>query len=256
MRTEWGVLAWRALGMKSDLDETIESREISETLKIQKADGSIDGDLFRTSRHLLRLAQLGFEGAPTRKASEFILSLQDQGKVYAPGFFRTRAKQVTFPGSPKIRAVGYPLSVFAMYALCRAGHGSDPRLKRALRTFKRLMGDGFYCCSSCTLISANLIGLMPNLRSSEIGRNTLSYIESLQDEGGFHTRPGSKGYESLYFVLHALSHFGGNPKARSMVQRTVPLLKRRQKRDGSFGTSRREEMSYVVANTLHSFGLI
>ena len=256
MGTEWGLLARRELGIEGKNDEEIESRVISETLKIQKVDGSIDGDLYRTSRHLLRLVQLGFAGAPTEKAAEFIFSLQDKGKVYAPGFFHTRTKEVAFVGSPKIRAVGYPLSVFALYALHRAGYGDDPRFKAGLAQFEGRMVDGQYCCSGCTLISANLVGLVADLRKSEIGAKTLKHLESLQDEGGFHTRPDSKGYESLYFVLHALSHFRGNIKAKLMTQRSIPLLSTRLRKDGAFGAKRKEEMSYVVSHALNVFGLM
>ena len=256
METEWGLLARRALGIEGEKDEEIESHVISETLKIQKADGSVDGDLYRTSWHLLRLTQLGFTGAPTEKAAEFIFSLQDKGKVYAPGFFQTPTKEVAFIGSPKIRAVGYPLSVFALYTLHHAGYGDDPRFEAGLATFEDRMKDGQYCCSNCTLVSAALVGRVPALRKSDLGLNTLKYLESLQDEGGFNTRPDSRGYLSLYFVLHALSHFRGNIKAKLMTQQSIPLLSPRQRRDGSFGAKRREEMSYVVAHTLHVFGLM
>jgi hypothetical protein len=271
-QTRAGLVARRDLLRQPRPEDGDVARRLADAVHAeQRPDGSWGGLVYDTAWALWQLADLGFGAtAPAQHGVEWLLSRQDAGTAYAPGFFGSEGsgkgrKIRLFTGDLVTHASAiFEESNFALRSLLRLGHGDDEGVRRALEALVDLFEDAarrsdaegrtpsarsLYCCTKCTLSGLEAFALWDDVRGERMGEWGIEWIASRQlQDGDWRGLP-------FYYTLDVLNRYD-LPLARSVYRAALPAIARRQNADGSWGRSRKDELTLIVATGLAKYELL
>lgn len=271
--TRQGVLARRTLGQPAPDDTMLVQRLIQQMQTEIRRDGSIAGAVVPTIWRAHELMDLGCAGdeAGCGRIMEWVLALQGRPGAFSQGCSRTRhAHRVCehfisgffSPAPPEQRlapimlpngkvfraepAARFAISCLAFRAALRGELDARPAVDRHLISLLQLQEhwtnwNGYFAGDA---IVAGIHALAIVSRSNrDLPHRLTSLIADHQ--GGDGTWPNA----DLFHTLEALLSLG-TPEAQSSVRRAIPALLSRQRSDGSFGSTTRQERALIALRAL------
>jgi hypothetical protein len=158
-----------------------------------------------------------------------------------------RRSSLDRPGPGSCYAWGLIPLCYVIEAVCRAGHGRDPRLRPAIHVLLGAQRDsGGWCRNlgghpSCTIHAVRALGAHPRLRRSRYARRALRLMAGR-----------TKGARRFAF-LQAAAAFDLSV-AREILRATLAEIAPTQRRNGTFGTPCAAERVTAVLVALRSLG--
>ncbi len=268
-----GLLARRALGREQASDPGLRDRPVRELRGETRLDGSIGGAVVPTIWRAIELIELGHDGdqAGTIRVIGWILKLQEQAGAYGEdctdqrhahkvcehyvgGFFSPapptqRLSPVTLPIGNVYRsetAARFATSCLALKAALMAGYERRPGIQKHLESLVRLQEEFTdwqeYFAPDMIVAALGALAMAPPPYRDVLPKAT-AFVAGHQQEDGTWTNA------DLFHTLDALVS-AGTPEARGAVRKAVPFLLKRQRPDGSFGTTAQEERALVALRAL------
>jgi len=271
--TRAGLSARRALGRLTDSDYGLRDRLIREMRGETRLDGSVGGAAVPTIWRAIELMELGQQNdqASVIRVIGWILGLQEKpgafgedctdqrhaNKVcqhFVGGFFSAappneRLAPVSLPSGKVFRSEGaarFAISCLALRAALMAGQEHRPAVQRHLESLAALREtwttwNGYFSPDAIVSALAALAVSPPPFR--DVLPDLTDFIAQHQDADG--TWPNA----DLFHVLDALVG-AGTLKAKLAVCQAVPALLERQRPDGDFGNTAREERALIGLRAL------
>lgn len=273
LATRPGVLARRALGRLTDSDQALRDRLIKEMRGETRLDGSVGGAAVPTIWRAIELMELGHHGDQVGviRVMGWILNLQERpgafgedctdqrhsNKVcqhYIGGFFSAappheRLSPVSLPNGKVFRSEGsarFAVSCLALRAALMADNERRPAIQRHLESLAVLREtwtswNGYFTPDAIVSALGALAVAPPPFR--DLLPDLSDFVAQHQNADG--TWPNA----DLFHVLEALVA-AGTLKAKLAVCQAVPMLLERQRPDGSFGSTSREERALIGLRAL------
>jgi hypothetical protein len=269
--TRQGVLARRALGRPAPEDEALTCRLVEQMRSEARTDGSVAGAVVPTIWRAHELMDLRGDEADCLPVMEWVLGLQEKPGAFSQGCSRTRhAHRVCehfisgffSPAPPEQRlapvmlpngkvfrtepAARFGVSCLALRAALRGRFDRRPSIEQHMVSLIQLQEqwrdwNGYFAADA---IVAGIHALAfvstpdPGIRS-----RLASTIAAHQAEDG--AWPDA----DLFHTLEALLALG-SAEARAAVRQAVPALLARQRVDGSFGSTARQERALIALRSL------
>ncbi len=271
-QTRQGLLARAELGRPAPEDAELAGWLVCRAGDELRADGSVGAALptIWLAHELLDL-DAAAEQVPTRRVLQWVLGRQGGPGAYGEGcdrerhgrrvchhfvagFFAAaspveRLAPITLPNGKAFRAepaARFAVSCLALRAVLRAGLGNRPPVRRHVESLAALAeqwsGWGGYFAPDFVLAGMQALIAAGNERKEVVGRLTRMVVSSQAADGAW---PGA----DLFHVLEALCA-AGTPEAREAVRRAVPPLVARQRSDGTFGPTARQERALIAVRAL------
>lgn len=271
--TRQGILARRTLGQPASDDETLIQRLVGQMRSEARADGSVTGAVVPTIWRAHELMDLGCgeEDGDRQSVMEWVLSLQGRPGAFSQGCSRIRhAHRVCehfisgffSPAPPEQRlapvmlpngkvfraepAARFAISCLALRAALRGRLESRPSIDRHLASLLQLQEQwsdwSGYFAGDAIVAGIHALAFVSQ-SGNELRSRLSSMIASQQAHDG--TWPAADLFHTLETLL-AL----GTPEARAAVRRAVPALLARQRTDGSFGSTARQERALIALRAL------
>lgn len=269
------LLARLAVGRPEPTDEAFRAALVAQLRDELRDDGSVGGAALPTYWRAHELLDLGHgsDQPGTAAVMRWVLATQGQPGGFADGctevrhryracehyllgFFapappEQRLAPVTLPNGKVFRAepaARFALSCLALRAALRAGHASRPGVEQHLIGLGRLH-EGFadwgdYWAPDLAASALHALAASPRI---ELAARLAVTIGEQQDENG--EWPGA----DFFHVLEAMATVP-TPAARLALARAVPALRARQRSDGSFGPTAREERALIGLRVLINIG--
>lgn len=268
-----GLLARRALDRQEPGDPGQRDRLVRELRGETRLDGSVGGAVVPTIWRVIELIELGHGGdqAGTIRVMGWVLKLQEQPGAYGEGctdqrhahkvcehfiggFFSAapptqRLSPVTLPMGNVYRsesAARFATSCLALRASLMAGYERRPGMGRHLESLVRLQGefDGWegYFTPDMILAALGALAMAPPPFRDALPEATAFVARHQQEDG---TWPNTDLFHALNGLVSA-----GTMEARAAVRKAVPGILKRQRPDGSFGTTAQEERALVALRAL------
>ncbi|HEU4681366.1 MAG TPA: hypothetical protein VFS51_06445 [Gemmatimonadales bacterium] len=270
--TRQGILARRALGQAAPDDQALARRLIDQMQRESRSDGSVVGAVVPTIWRAHELLDLGsHEEAECRRVVGWVLQLQEKPGAFCrgcsptrhthrvcehfiSGFFspappEQRLAPVMLPNGKVFRAepaARFAISCLALRAALRSRMESHPAVERHLASLLQLQEqwtdwNGYF--AGDTIVSGvHALALMARSRRAPSDRLTSIIVAQQGPDGTW-------SHADLFHTLEALVALGTS-EARDAVRRAVPALLARQREDGSFGTTARQERALIALRSL------
>jgi len=264
-----GILARAALGRPAAGDAGL-ARELRARLAAElRRDGSLGGAPLPTMWRVHEMLDLGEPGdSPAiRAATAWLAALQGRPGAfgegcdkarharrgcehYLTGFYAAAAPDqrlapVTLPNGKVFRAEGaarFALSALALRALVRAGQSKRPPVRAHLDSLARF-AEQWKEWGAALAPDATVAGMHALVESgppwSAAAERLMPIVFRRQAPDG--TWPGADLFPMLDLLRAAAA-----PQARTMVRHALPALAARQRADGTFGTTAREERALIA----------
>jgi hypothetical protein len=270
-RTRQGILARAALGRPAADDAALRAALIAQFRAEVRPDGSLGGAAVPTVWRAHELMDLGHGGDQPGTAPILGWGLRPQGRAgafsdgctdarhrhracehFLAGFFapappEQRLAPVTFPNAKVFRAepaARFAASCLALRAALRGGHAARPQVEQHVMSLARLR-DGFSDWGGYWApdLAASALHALAASQRVELAAELAAVVAANQSADG--TWPGA----DLFHVLEAVATVP-TPEARTALRRAAPALLERQRPDGSFGNTAREERALIALRTL------
>jgi len=231
----------------------------------QSEDGSWDGIFVYTVNFLWDLINLGYgiEDAAVEKGAEWLFSIQRSTYRGFPGFFSSghkrdpRIMRSTMYGEFGPGCNNWYQTTYAVHILSKLGFQEDPRVKTTINSYLKICGINpsgrlgriHWCGAWCDLNVLRVLIQHPSSAESATVKNAVEFLEEKQTKRGTW-----KGY-SFYHLLHALSR-SQLDSAQRQIEKALPPVIRRQNSDGSWGTKRKENRTFLALDTLNNKGIL
>jgi hypothetical protein len=270
--TRQGVLARRVLGRPAPDDDTITRRLINELVTQCRVEG-IFGPAMPMIWRTHELMDLGCTGEQEdcRRIVEWMLDLQGKPGAFHQGCSRTRHAQrvcehflsgffspappeqrlapIMLPNGKVFRAepaARFAISCLAFRAAVRGSPEARPGVEHHLKGLLQLQEqwatwNGYFAGDAIVAGIHALAVALPT--RADIRARLSSTIAAHQISDG--TWPNA----DLYHTLEALLALG-TPEALASVRRAIPTLLARQRPDGSFGSTARQERAWIALRAL------
>jgi len=266
--TRPGILARAELGRPDSGDREIARRLRARLAAELRADGSVGGVSLATMWRVHELLDLGEPAASPaiRRPVAWLAALQGKSGAFGEGCDRARHARrlchhflagffspappdrrlapVTLPNGKVYRAepaARFALSCLALRALLRADEGTSPLVRLHIQSLARLAEQWSKWRDSFTpdaiVAGIHALGLAGPEHAGAVARLT-SVAASKQAPDG--TWPDTDLFQTLE-MLHAV----GSPEALRAVRRALPALEARQRSDGTFGGTARQERALI-----------
>jgi hypothetical protein len=272
-QTRQGVLARAALDRPAAGDEDLARRLVSRAGAEVRADGSVGGAPLTTIWRAHELLDLGApaDAAPLGPVLQWALDLQGKPGAFGEGCDRERHGRrlcqhfvtgffaplsptqrltpVTLPNGKVYRAepaARFALSCLALRAALRGGRQTRPAVRQHLVSLACLAGQwtswtGYFAPD---LIVAAMHAL------ALAGEEYRDVVEELSGLVAAHQDPQGEWPNADFFhVLEALCA-ARNQAAHAAVRRAAPAIAARQRPDGTFGGSARQERALIGLRAL------
>jgi hypothetical protein len=271
-RTRQGILARRVLGEPAADDLDLAQSLVDQMQRESRSDGSVVGAVVPTIWRAHELLDLGGpEQEECRKVVNWVLGLQEKPGAFSlgcsptrhshqvcehfiSGFFspappEQRLAPVMLPNGKVFRAepaARFAISCLALRAALRSRMDSDPAVERHLASLLRLQEqwtdwNGYF--AGDTIVSGvHALALVPRSHR-DLGDRLTSIIVAQQ------APDGTWSHADLFHTLETLVALN-TLEAREAVRRAVPALLSRQREDGSFGTTARQERALIALRAL------
>lgn len=266
--TRPGILARAELG-RPDPEDAETARGLRARLGSElRADGSVGGAPLPTMWRVHELLDLGEPATSpaVRRPVAWLATLQGKSGAFGEGCDRARHARrlcshfvagffspappdqrlspVTLPNGKVYRAepaARFALSCLALRALLRAGEGTRPAVRLHVESLARLAEQWTDWRDSFTpdaiVAGTHALALAGRDQAGAVARIT-SVVASKQGADG--AWPETDFFQTLE-MLRAV----GSPEALQAVRRAVPALEARQRPDGTFGATAREERALI-----------
>jgi len=275
--TRAGLLARAALGRLAPGDDALREQLIARLRADTRPDGSVGGAVLPTAWRALELMDLGHAGDEpgTVRAVNWLLTVQGKPgafgegctpdrhrhKVcehYMSGFFAPapashRVAPITFPTGKVFRVEGparFAVSALVLRAVLRAGHAKRPLVAQHVVSVGRLLPVWerweVYFPPDLLATALGALGHAGEEQRPTLDRMLGIVAEHQQADGTF-------AEADLFHVLEALLavHEGTHAdEVRALARRAVPALEAKQRPDGTYGPTAREERALIALRTL------
>ena len=271
--TRAGLLARRALGRPTSSDDALRDRLVREMRGETRFDGSLGGAAVPTIWRAIELMELGHGGdqSGTIRVMGWVLALQEKPGAFGEGctdqrharklcehfvggFFslappNQKLSPVSLPNGKVFRSEGaarFATSCLALRAALMAGYEHRPGVARHLASLELLCEEWTewkgYFAPDTMISSIPALALAPP-KYREALRATIAMVcANLGPDG---TWPEA----DLFHTLDALTA-AAIPEASGTLRRAVTALLERQRPDGSFGSTAREERALIGLRAL------
>jgi squalene cyclase len=252
-----GIYLRRAIFKKeTNTDATLKKELHEKTVADQSTDGSWSQLFVHTANNLWNLVLLGYdaEDENVKKGLEWLLSIQRHQYKGYPGFFYSDNREdpslmrSTFygefgPGCTIFYQTAYAIHLFHIF-----GFDNHRRIQTTVRSYLQFWKPD-WCGAWCTINVLRM--LIEHPLSSESGQveNGLKHLAKRQTEMGTW-----KSFR-FYHTFHALSR-ARHVLAERQLRKALPLVVKRQNRDGSWGRKERETETFLVLDALKNAGAI
>ena len=231
----------------------------------QSVDGSWDGIFVYTANNLWDLINLGYglEDTAVERGADWLFNLQRSTYRGLPGFFSSGHRKdasimrSTMYGEFGPGCTNWYQTTYAVHLLSRLGFQEDPRVKTTIDSYLKICGVNppgrhgriHWCGAWCDLNVLLVLIQHPSSAESDTVKKALEFLEDEQTQRGTW-----EGY-SFYHLLHALSR-SKIPSAQRQLEKALPTVIKRQNPDGSWGTSQRENQTFLVLDALNNIGFL
>lgn len=273
LATRQGILARRSLGQPTPEDDAVAGALVKRMLDELGPDGSVNGGVVATIWRAHELLDLGCDTneAEWGRLMSWVVDLQrrpgsfSQGctparhsyracQHFISGFFspappEQRITPIMFPCGKVFRAepaARFAISCLALRAALRAGLGDRQQIEHhttSLIQLQPLWADwnGYFAPDVIVSGVHSLAFASPAQRQMvpRLGESIVAH----QGEDGTWTNA------DLFHTLDALLAVG-SAEARETIRRAVPALLRRQRPDGSFGSTAQQERALIALRAL------
>jgi len=255
----------KALKSATEKDDLLRHGLHEKIVSGQSMDGSWNGIFVYTANNLCDLINLGYgvEDASVKKGAEWLFSIQRSTYRGFPGFFSSGHREdASIMRSTMYGEFGPGCSLwyqttYAVHLLSRLGFQEDPRVKTTIDSYLKICGvnppgthDRIHWCGAwCDLNVLRVLIQHPSSAESTTVEKALEFLEENQTKRGTW-----EGY-SFYHLLHALSR-SRLSSAQRQLEKALPTVIKRQNPDGSWGTSQKENQTFLVLDTLSNIGLL
>jgi len=262
------ILARLALGHPGPRDPDL-ALELRQRLAAElRPDGSLHGASLPTIWRVHELLDLGEpnDGRPIRAAIRWLGALQGRSGAFGEGcdkhrharracehflvgFFspappEQRITPVTLPNGKVFRAepaARFALSALALRAMLRAGESSRPPVRRHLESLTRF-AEQWSAWEAALAPDAIVAGMHALAEAGPPWSDATNRLLTVVAE-----RQGADGgwSEVDFFPVLDMLLAVGSPEALALVRRAGPALAARQRSDGTFGASARQERALI-----------
>jgi hypothetical protein len=274
LRTRPGILARRLVGAEDPSDGPAAAQLVASLAAGLRPDGSVSGGALPTiwcGHELLDLGAPSHDPA-VKRIGAWLLQRQDRPGAYGAGCDRDRHQRqicghylhgffapapaeerlapITFPNGKAFRTepgARFAVSCLGLRLALRAGLEDRPAVARHLESLRGLAGhwttwSGFFAPD---VIVAGLHAL------AVAGTRYRAAVAPLVDLVATYQRidgvwPNADFFATLEALLAA-----DLPAARQVIGRAMPALLERQRADGSFGATARQERSLIALRAIH-----
>jgi hypothetical protein len=270
--TRQGLLAREALARLRPADEELRAQLTERLRRDTRPDGSVGGSLLATAWRAIELLELGHAGDQpgTQRAVNWVLTTQNKPGAYgegctperhqrrvcehfvtgffAPALATQRVAPITFPDGKVFRVEGparFAVSCLALRAVLQSGE-RRPAVEQHVASLVRLHEEwenwgGYFPPDLVGSVIAALAVAGP--ARQDVLRRLTGIVRDHQEPDG------TWADADLFHLLDALT-LARTDAARRAVQRAVPALVERQRPDGTFGPTAREERALVALRAL------
>lgn len=241
---------------ETNADATLKKELYEKTVADQSTDGSWSQLFVHTANNLWNLALLGYdaEDKSVKKGLEWLLSLQrHQYKGYPGFFYSNNRKDPSLMRSTSYGEFGPGCTIFyqtayAIHLFHTFGFDNHRRIQTTVRSYLQFWKPD-WCGMWCTINVLRI--LIEHPLSSESGQveNGLKHLAKRQ------TKRGTWKSFPFYHTFHALSR-ARHVLAKRQLQKALPLVVKRQNRDGSWDRKERETETFLVLDALKNAGAI
>jgi hypothetical protein len=251
LRTPIGVHLRTVLsGTEVSADNKLREHLRQDIAADQSADGSWASLFVHTANNLWNLALLGFDSRDesVRKGLDWLLTIQRHQYKGYPGFFLSdHADDASLMRSTHYGEFGPGCTVFyqtsyAVHLFHIFGFDKNQNVQRTLESFMQFW-TADWCGAWCTINVLRVLVEHPLSANSDPVENGLKYLSAQQTSRG-----DWKGFP-FYHTFHALSR-SKSPLVRKQLEAALPLIRRRQNQDGSWGKGNRETKTYLALDAL------
>jgi hypothetical protein len=235
---------------KNDL--ALNSELYEQTIAGQSTGGSWNQVFVYTANNLWNLFLLGCNSRDksVKKGLEWLLSIQKQSYRGYPGFFLTsNRKDPSLMRSTPFAEFGPGCTIFyqttyAVHLFHIFGLDNNSRVQTTIDSYLRFWRPN-WCGSWCNLNVLRILIEHPLSCESQQVKDALDYFAKRQ------TKTGAWKCYSFYHMFHALSR-AKHASAKQQLEKALPLVIRRQNRDGSWGKKEPETTTFLVLDALQN----
>ena len=267
--TRQGVLARQALGQVAPGDEVLAQRLVDDMRAETGMDGSISGAVVATVWRAHELLDLGCAGdqAGTVRVMGWVLALQSKPGAFSEGcspprhahracehfisgFFSPappvqRFAPVMFPNGKVFRAepaARFAISCLALRAALRGRMEERPEIAQHLASLLQLQEQwddwSGYFAPDTIVAGIHTLAFAADAHREILPRLARAVAANQAEDGAW-------THADLFHTLEALQAVG-TKEAHAAVRRAVPALLARQRIDGSFGSTARQERALIA----------
>jgi hypothetical protein len=273
-QTRQGILARSEIGQPNPGDPELACRMVGQVAAEVRPDGSVGGAPVTTIWRAHELLDLGSDptAPPLAPVLRWVMALQDKPggfgegcdrerharrlcEHFVIGFFapappEQRLAPVTLPNGKVYRAepaARFALSCLALRVALRSGHRDRAGVRRHLTSLACLAEQwttwSGYFAPDLIVASLHALALAGEDKVPVARRLTALVAAHQAEDGGW---PNA----DLFHVLEVL-RATGSPAALAAVRRAVPALVARQRPDGTFGSTARQERALIALRAFH-----
>jgi hypothetical protein len=273
LRTRPGILGRRALGISRADDEAL-ARELAAAMAADlRPDGSVAGGALPTIWRGHKLLDLGAraDDPAVQRIVAWLLGRQGQPGAYGEGCEKLRHQQricehyvqglfaaapveqrlapITFPSGKVFRAepaARFAISCFGLRLALRAGLGHRPGVLQHLESV-RLLAEQWTVWTGYFAPDVIVAGLHALAHGGDTYRPAVEALVDLMSvhQGADGLWPNADSFAAIDALLAA-----GGTRAHEVIRRAVPALVARQRVDGAFGPTARDERALIGLRAL------
>ena len=241
---------------KTETDKTLKRNLYEKIVADQSANGSWNQLFVYTANNLWNLALLGYDAKDRslKKGLEWLLSIQRHQYRGYQGFFLSnnrkdaRVMRSTFYGEFGPGCMIFYQTTYAVHLFHILGFDSNRQVQTTVKSYLQFWRPD-WCGSWCTINVLRILIEHPLSKESKKVESGVKYLAKRQTKKG-----AWKGFP-FYHTFHALSR-AHHALAKKQLEKALPLVVRRQNRDGSWGRKKRETETFLVLDALKNSGCI